>query len=265
MIDRTQFVIAVDGFCDENAEQLVADGVKIFPTNVFIGGEPIDLPTNNAERNHVVSLSKNGENTVISSTTADYERFFDSVLDERDGGDLLFLCVADDFAAAQKAAENCMVKFYGSNVLILPVHGKGAAVVPLLERALSLRDGGESAQNTFAELNSAVAKIVSFAIVPNADKFATYKIVRFVGETKFDRLCRGNAKIAALVANEVKNSNAGCVYVSHAGNHAFVTKIATAIAETCPGVKIKTGFCSPATIAVTAPRAVSIGYISRKL
>lgn len=264
MEDRKQFVIAVDGFCDENAEQLIADGVKIFPTKVFIGGEPIDPPTDNAERNRIITLSKNGENTVITSFAADYERFFDSVLDERDGGDVLFLCADGNAAAAQKAAENCMVKFYGSNIFVLPVRGKGAAVVPLLERALSLSGGGETAQNAFAELGAATEKIVSFAIVPNIDKFAAYKIVRFSGETKFDRLCRGNARIAALVAGEVKNANASCVYISHAGNHAFVTKIATAVAENCPDVKIKTGFCAPATIAVTAPRAVSVGYISRK-
>ena len=65
MTIRKRFVIAVDGFCDENAEQLAADGVKIFPTRAFIGGIPVDPPTDNASRARVFAAEKNGENSVI--------------------------------------------------------------------------------------------------------------------------------------------------------------------------------------------------------
>ena len=260
MADRNRFVIAVDGFCDENAEQLFADGVKLFPTRVFIGGVPIDPPTSNSERDRILAVSKTSENTVIPSVSGEYERFFDAVLDERDGGDLIFITPSVCYAPALAAAKNCMVRFYGSNVFVLPAFGAGAAIVPLLELAQNALSRGESAQSTFSALSFAAKNLVSGAILPNGG-FASYKIMRYDNGFELDRLSRGEAKTAAIVATEVKSSGTRCVYISHAGNYGFVGKIATAIAETSPEVKIKAGFCSPATLAVTSPRAVTIGFL----
>lgn len=260
MADKNRFVIAVDGFCDENAEQLSSDGVKLFPTRVFIGGVPIDPPTSNSERDRIFAVSKTSENTVIPSVSGEYERFFDSVLDERDGGDLIFITPSVCYAPALAAAKNCMVKFYGSNVFVLPAGGYGAAIVPLLELAQNALRRDESAQSTFSELSFASKALISTAVIPNGG-FASYKIMRYRNGFRLDKLSRGEAKTAAIVATEVKSSSTRCVYISHAGNYGFVGKIATTISETSPDVKIKAGFCSPATLAVTAPCAVTIGFL----
>lgn len=260
MTIRKRFVIAVDGFCDENAEQLAADGVKIFPTRAFIGGIPVDPPTDNASRDRVFAAAKNGENSVIPSSKAEYERFFDSVLDKNDGGDLIFLSSLAD-KTADSAAKNCMVKFYGSNVYVLPVPGFGAAIVPILELAITLRSAGETVQNAFAELSGAAKKLVSLAVVPNGDGFASYKIMRCTNALKPDRLSRGNAKTSAFLASEAEKSATDCVYISHAGNFELVRRIATAINETRPTVKIKVGCCSPATLALASAGAVTVGFV----
>ena len=260
MTTKKRFVIAVDGFCDENAEQLAADGVKLFPTRAFIGGIPADEPTDNAARDRILAAAKNGENSVIPSVPTEYERFFDSVLEENDGGDLIFLSSLGD-KTADSAAKNCMVKFYGSNVYVLPVQGFGAAIVPILEHAQALQSSGETAQSAFAELSGMAKNLVSLAVLPNGDGFASYKIMRCTSALKPDRLSRGNAKTAAFIASEVEKNATDCVYISHAGNFELVRRIATAINETRPTVKIKVGSCAPATLAFTSPRSVTIGFV----
>ena len=260
MTIRKRFVIAVDGFCDENAEQLAADGVKIFPTRTFIGGVPVDPPTDNASRDRVLTAAKTGENSVIPSISAEYVRFFDSVLDENDGGDLIFLSSLGNRTPLSAASE-CMVKFYGSNVFVLPVRGLGAAIVPILESALSLQRDGETAQAAFSELSATAEKLVSISVCQNGDGFASYKIMRCTTSLGLDRLSRGNAQTAAFIASEVGKSATKCVYLSHAGNFELVRRIATAINESDPSIKIKVGCCSPATLALTSAGAVTVGFV----
>lgn len=267
MENEKSFTIVVDGYCDELAEQLTADGVRIFPTRVFCGSEPISPPASNPEREKFYALAKLDERTVIPAKHGDFERFFDAILEEGDGGNILAVLSAPsgDVLAAQAAAKTCSIKFFGSRIYVLDAPGLGAALVPVLEAAQAALKANKSVEDALADCQSIAKRVRSSALVPDdSDGLSTYKLMRIGLAASFSRRVHGDARAAALIAAEAAKVEAECVYVSHCDNAALARKVAFAVNQAAPNAKIKLGQAAFATLAATAPLSVTVAYVLPK-
>ena len=159
------FTISVGGGCDISAAQMAADGICPFRGTYTLGGIPFsDRLEYEYDFDNVTELIESGKLlTRTSPTPADYEMFFDSIL-ERGVKSIVHISVdsrlSEDYDCAIKAVRNELVKFPRCEIYVVDAGTFSVGMHPLIERAKYLKSNGFTAAEAFLELNKTFAHIL---------------------------------------------------------------------------------------------------------
>lgn len=277
------FTISVGGGCDISAAQMAADGIIPFRGRYTLGGAPFsDRLEYEYDFDNVTELIQSGKQLARTAPTpADYELFFDSVL-ERGVKSIVHLSVdsqlTNDFTCAVKAVKNELVKFPRCEIYVVDTGTFSVGMHPVVARAIELKNNGISAAEAFIELIQTAKNVNTYfatdelnciknlgKINETADrgkilnlqyvlKLNTRGKFAIVGKT------RGNMSTAEKLAVLTEKAGADRVYLSTAGDFSLLKTYRKKAEARINGLKSETERMGLFTLSVLGSRACAIAF-----
>lgn len=279
------FTISVGGGCDISAAQMAADGICPFRGTYTLGGIPFsDRLEYEYDFDNVTELIESGKLlTRTSPTPADYEMFFDSVL-ERGVKSIVHISVdsrlSEDYDCAIKAVRNELVKFPRCEIYVVDAGTFSVGMHPLIERAKYLKSNGLTAAEAFLELNKTAKNVCTYfatedlsylkrlgKINVNADRGKILNLQYILklntrGKFLITGKTRGNLSTAERLAVLTEKSGADKIYLSTAGNFNQLISFRKKAESRIAGLLSETDRMGLFTLSMLGSRAYAVAYLA---
>ena len=258
LYDNFSFTISVDDDCDLPAAQLAAFGVIARSQDYRLNGILCSPPDCESDYDRLSEETSGGKLLARAKSTREiYEEFFDSIF-ETGVRALVHIApdpdVTDDYSAAVKAAKNELIKFPRCELYIVNSHAFSAGLLPIVGKAIRLRDAGMNAAEAFVALSSLSERAATYFIPTDSaqtrDRFPASAggkvlnvrpVCRVASGGKYSvvRKPRGNAMACAALAKLATGANVGEIYVSFGSSPDFAVALKRKLTELLPGVNVE--------------------------
>lgn len=235
------FILAIDGGCDENFEQLQYYKATVMPSNFLCDGETLDFtPRLDSDFDELYENYSNRKLKEIPRTRDDFEGFFDELFELR-RRDIIYISAElargkSDLSVLNRAIRDEAVKFPRNDIYAVAAPVLSVGISPLIGAALKMRDETNlSAAEAFLELQSFSQNIVTYIVTDTLVGLKNQKLLgadentggtlikQFVIKADKDgfkiiRRSRGNKTSASILADAVEKAKPDKLYLGFASD-----------------------------------------------